>query len=59
MKDKGVSIVGSSNIIRQPMIQLMLECNYTVSIAHTYTKDTVVFASTLLSNLIFWKHLNV
>ncbi|MBD5769473.1 hypothetical protein IF202_00275 [Marinomonas sp. SM2066] len=54
-----MSVVGSSNIIRQPMIQLMLECNYTVSIAHTYTKDTVVFASTLLSNLIFWKHLNV
>lgn len=43
---KIVTIVGSSNVVGRPMIQLMLERNCTVSIAHKYTKDTAALART-------------
>jgi methylenetetrahydrofolate dehydrogenase (NADP+)/methenyltetrahydrofolate cyclohydrolase len=40
LEGKVVTIVGCSNIVGRPLIQLMLQRNCTVSVAHRFTKDT-------------------
>lgn len=37
---KTVTIVGCSNVVGRPLIQLLLQRDCTVSVAHKYTKDT-------------------
>ena len=45
LENKNVNIVGSSNVVGRPLIQLMLERNCTVPIAHRYTQDLASIVS--------------
>lgn len=40
-----VTIVGSSNVVGRPLIQLMLKRNCSVAVAHRYTRDTAALVA--------------